>query len=171
MPKAILTSERLDNFKNPMWVAHPLGMAERAEVEAALVLLEERGRTARRDRIIAMLMRLSVQWPPKDAQAFGMVLSDMADAFMTFSEPQVAIACVQWQKTGKWFPKIAEMLELLEPMRVDDKTHLRRARVLLGRERPFPWEVPVMKESDFAPPGTLRPAAEIIAEHKAKYGR
>lgn len=147
LPAAIVHTEAVDGFRRPQWVARPLTDEARPVVERAKADLEARLQLGRREIIVGLLSRLAVQWPPKDTQAFGLVLSDMADDLAEFSEEQIAAACVEWRRTENWYPKIADLRTRLLTMRFFDEMHLRRARVLLGEEKPRSHELPPPHES------------------------
>lgn len=149
LPPAILHTEQVEGFRNPQWVARALPCAARPLVERAKADLESRLAPGRREIIIALLIRLAVQWPEKskDPQAFGMLVADMAEDLAEFSESQIAAACVEWRRTENWWAKVADLRSRLLTMQAFDKMHLRRARVLLGEESPRSYELPHPSES------------------------
>lgn len=150
LPPAILHSERLDGFRNPQWVMRPMDDGERVAVTSALAEIESRLAPPRREWIVAILSRLSVHWPPKDEQAFGYVLSDMADDLLNYSEAHLVAVCAEWRKTEKWFPKSAELLEKLLNLDCMERVYRHRARVLLGQEQPHAFEIPATPRDESA---------------------
>lgn len=159
LPPAILDVERIPGFRFPQWIAKPVDSDAKDAVSRALQEIEARLAAPRREWIVAILMRLAVGNYPeatKDAQAFGVRISDMADDLMEHSEAHIVQACAEWRKTESWFPKTNELLEKLLAIRCADLMYRHRAQVLLGIKKPRPWELPTIptpeiESRDFSP--------------------
>jgi hypothetical protein len=167
LPAAIEHTENIPGFRNKHWIAHPLQDADRPAVNALVAQIETRMAPPRREIIVAMLMRLAVGSYPealKDADGFGIRISDMADDLVAapYSELHVAWALAEWRRTEKWFPKTSELCEKLLHLDVDARVLRRRCRVLLGQEKPFHWEIPEDKRE--AVPLSPERKAELAAK-------
>lgn len=146
---AILATEQIPGFRYPQWVSQPLDGPARAAVEGALQEIDQRLAPARREWVIAILMRLAVGSYPevtKDQHGFGIRLNDLADDLVEFSEPHIVLACTDWRKSEQWFPKEAELRSKLVHIRAIEHVHQHRAQVLLGLKDARPWELPRKEE-------------------------
>lgn len=167
LPLAILHTEQVEGYRTRQWVARPLDDSARPAVERAKNALEMRLAPARREVVIALLIRLAVQWPEvsKDPQAFGMRVADMAEDLADFSAEAIAAACVDWRRTENWYPKSADLRGKLLTAQAFDKMHLRRANILLGEDQPRSWETPDRTYDD-CKVRDLKPLLDDLAQRK-----
>jgi hypothetical protein len=154
LPPALVHSEPRPNIRGPQWTARALPEDQVPAVVNVLRELEERLRPARREWIIAILSRLAVHYPnaSADPDAFGIVLSDMADDLAEFSELHLVQACAEWRRTEKWFPKIPEMHDKLFRLYGYDVVMRRRARILLGIDEAQFYDLPADRRTNGEPP-------------------
>lgn len=167
LPAAILHSERVDGFRNPQWVAHPLDGDARQAMTLCLREIEERLTPARRGMIVALLTRLAVHYPGQatDGDSFPIVLGEMADDMAEYSELHIAAACAEWRRTEKWWPKTSELREKLLFLHCTDLAMRHRAEVLLGHKPPRPFEIPAPDRSG-AVFRDLTPVLDAMAREK-----
>jgi hypothetical protein len=121
----------------------PLDAAARSDVETALRQAESWLATSRREVVIALLTRLAAGTYPeaiKDAQAFLVRASDMADDLQDMSEQIIAWALISHRRTEKFFPKTSEIREKALEWHCCALVVKHRAMVLLGRKEPFAHE-------------------------------
>jgi hypothetical protein len=69
-----------------------------------------------------------------------MLFEDYAVGLDGISEPHLAAVLQEYLLKKNWFPKLAELMGLWEGERCRDREHLRRTRILLGKEEPKAWE-------------------------------
>lgn len=166
LPPVLTNTEKVADFNRPQWVARPLNDGERSLVLAAKGEIEARLAPARREVIIGLLSRLAVQWPPKDAKAFGLLLADFATDLAEFSELHIAQACREWRQTENWFPKIADLRGRLLVMRSMEKAYFRRSKVLLGEAKARDYERPLPADTAGAEVFNIAEAYEALARGK-----
>jgi hypothetical protein len=98
-------------------------------------------RAATSAEIIARLARLANHFRgerPEDS--WTMLFDDYAVALAGISLPHLEKAIAASVKGRSWFPKAADLVAIWEAALRLEREHLRRVRVLLGKEEPKPWE-------------------------------
>lgn len=104
-------------------------------------LYEARQEPAPREIVVAILARLANNLGgdrPNDS--WTMLLDDYAEDLAGISELHLREITGGLRRSGKWFPKAAEIIEQWNALRYREIEMRRRARVLIGLEEPKPWE-------------------------------
>lgn len=69
-----------------------------------------------------------------------MLFEDYAADLDGISEAHLSEAIRKYRASKPFFPKVAELVEIWNGLRLVEAEQHRRARVLLGIESPKPWE-------------------------------
>jgi hypothetical protein len=103
--------------------------------------MEARQAPASRVTVIAALARLANHFrTDRPADAWQMLFEDYAHDLEGISEAHLAEVIRDYRTSKPYFPKVADLVELWNKLRGPESEQARRARVLLGREAPKPWE-------------------------------
>ena len=107
--------------------------------------------------VMAEMARLSPHFwqpnrPPGELQS---VMRDYVVELQRFPPDLIAGACWEWRRIGKWFPKLSELLEIIEP------EHAERVRDMKTLEERLKPRVAPTTDAEAIDPDAAR---EILAE-------
>lgn len=123
------------------WKPSPVTSSDLRSLEALESEFLERQRPTDRATIIAHLARLANYYGgDRTTQSWEMMFDDYALDLEGISEAHLRDIASLQRRTNKWFPRVAEITEAWNLMKYREAEQARRARVLLGREEPKPWE-------------------------------
>lgn len=123
------------------WKPLRLNSSELQTVDELASAYEGRQEPMQRERIIAHLGRLANHFhSDRTPQAWKMLFEDYAEDLSGISEPHLREVITAHRNEKNWFPKCAELIERWRFLQYSEAEKLRRARVLLGKEDPKPWE-------------------------------
>jgi len=141
LPTALVEARKVKGFRHEVWTSRALVAADRPAVENALAVFEQRLVPSEGARILWHVGRLANQWKNTRSEAENdLFFDDWAEDLAPYSEAHIAEACGEWRRAEYRFPKIAEIIAILDHKVWSDKEMRRRARVLLGLQEPRPWE-------------------------------
>lgn len=110
-------------------------------LQAVEMRLEDRQAPTDRVVVIGHLARLANHFrTERPADAWQMLFEDYADDLAGISEPHLRDIVTAQRKERAWFPKSSELTERWNVVKLCEAEQLRRSRVLLGLEKPKPWE-------------------------------
>lgn len=91
--------------------------------------------------VIGAIARLANHFrADRPADAWQMLFEDYAADLDGISEAHLSEAIRKYRASKPFFPKVAELVEIWNGLRLVEAEQHRRARVLLGIESPKPWE-------------------------------
>lgn len=142
LPTVLKDEQRVPGYKHPLWLPRKLEPGEDIAVKQKLLEIEQRLTPAGREEILVMLTALAEYYNDKRTQdAMTTTLSMMVEDLADYSAPHLQTVMTEHRKTNNWFPKSAELINLLTPIRANAYMLRRRARILLGLEQSAPWEL------------------------------
>ena len=108
-----------------------------------IVCLGARRTKATADEISIALTRLANHFRnDRSPSEWKMLIEDYTHDLSQFSGAHVVEAIAEYRRTKPYFPKVSEIFEICERMAFLEGEDLRRAKVLVGLEKPCPWEKP-----------------------------
>lgn len=152
-PQPVTRTETVPGWRQAQWIAHPLVAADRGRVAAFLDQTNTRLVPAKavvkneHDEVTGGLLfhlyrRAKHNNKDHSSADWDSVLDDYVEDLRGYSEAHIAEAISEHRKAHGWYPKINELVAILEPKRVIEAEQARRCRVLLGEEEPKAWERP-----------------------------
>lgn len=123
------------------WKARPITSSDSQFLTEVLERLDARLQPADRVAVIGAIARLANHFrADRPADAWQMLFEDYAADLDGISEAHLSEAIRKYRASKPFFPKVAELVEIWNGLRLVEAEQHRRARVLLGIESPKPWE-------------------------------
>jgi len=109
-----------------------LSPMERQAVEGGLATLRRSLVPASRAEIVATLLRLRQHFPERDRPegVWQSVIADYAVDLAEYPAEIVEAGATDYRRNGKWWPKVSELRERMEPLLTERKNMLVRAEKL-----------------------------------------
>lgn len=123
------------------WKSRPITSSDSQFLTKLEAEIADRNRPTDRVTLIAVLARLAnAIGGDRSAESWKMMFDDYAEDLNGISEAHLREIVAKHRRSSNWFPKPAELVELWNFIKYTEAEKWRRARVLLGHEKPKPWE-------------------------------
>ena len=113
-----LARETRPSSKPPETLSHDKARADAGYARRWLAKTREQLQRSEPAEIAVFLTRLSVHFYQQDRpiEQIAALIEDYAEDLSIYPADIVAEACKQWRWTGKWWPKISELVEIAAPL-------------------------------------------------------
>lgn len=146
------------------WVApRNVSAEQKRELETALSAMKRSMFGGMRMEIEKGLVVLSAHFPNNNSEKQWQVIRhDYADELSQYPQDIVLEAMRQWKLQGRFFPKLSELVKLIEPLMAERRSFITRAEILLNR-KPKPDTQPHVRD-----PNVESGLSKLVASLKAK---
>lgn len=144
--RRLLAADRDDDERRDAGLPGLARVDDRGEAEAALVALRATLQPSDRAVIITILTRLAAHfWDGhRDEQHWRIVFEDYADDLAAMPADIIQQGAVEFRRAGKWWPKSAELLEIMRPLLARRERDIRRLeRLAADRSNGGPEEIDI----------------------------